>query len=687
MGLEIDSLLNERYRKKRRLVQSGMGTLFLARDEILNVDVAIKENQYTSTDHSIQFRQEAMILARLRHANLPRVIDHFVVKDQGEYLVMDYIEGLDLAAQLENQSHPFSVEETVQIGVTVLDALAYLHSRQPPIIHRDIKPANLKRTPEGHVMLLDFGLAKHYQWDEVTAVGAKGVTAGYSPVEQYGEGTDTRSDIYALGATLYTLLTGRVPPDSVERAIGIDDLTPLKEINPEVTPELQRVIDKAMAIKADDRFQTAAEFRNALIRATLLNQFAERIPQTHPTPAAAAPRQAISPEAKTILVPRTKKKRTWVWLLPMLAIILGGALTGLFFIWNNGWLNSLIAQAPSQTPVLLLVLNDFTPTPTAPEPTQTATLLVMINTPETLSSPTLSPTASPTVAPVGTLQGGGQGQIAFVSERDGFPQVYLMDLARGESEIEQVTFEPEGACQPAWSPNGLQLAYISPCDGRREQYEGASIFVYDFESGRTELISSLAAGDYDPAWSPDGMSLAFTSLQNGKPQIFIYDFATGETRQLMNRATINRMPVWSPDGGQIVFVTLNPLTNRPTLFIVDAEGQNEPKGILGGDQYPEAYRPDWTPEGSWIVFDLGGEGVLGGRLMGRNQDAPIQTNLSVAEGPDFSPDGKWLACDGVLDLPRHDIFLMLRTGARFRRLTEDPAEDYQVDWRPSTSRL
>lgn len=679
--MEINSLLNERYRKKQKLVQSGMGTLYLAHDEILNVDVAIKENHYTSTDHSAQFRQEAMILARLRHANLPRVIDHFVIKDQGEYLVMDYIPGVDLGAQLENQGYPFSVGEVVKIGVTVCDALAYLHSRQPPIIHRDIKPANLKRTPEGRIMLLDFGLAKHYYKDEATAVGAKGVTVGYSPVEQYGEGTDARSDIYALGATLYTLLTGQVPPDSVERAIGIDDLVPIKEFNSEVTPELQRVIDKAMAIKAEDRFQTVSEFQNALLRAYPSSQIADRPPQPVSISRGREQSQAVSPEALTQLAPRTKKKRRWVWLLPLLLVLLAGALTGLFFLLNNGWIDNLIAQAPSHTAVPLVLMDAATPTQAEPGPSPTATLQVMTHTPESLPSPTHSPTPSPTAEPLGTPQGGGQGQIAFVSERDGVPQVYLMDLA--ERSLEAVTSEPEGACQPAWSPDGMQMAYISPCDGRKEQYDGASIFVYDFRSDRTELISSLAAGDYDPAWSPDGSQLAFTSLQNGRPQIFIYDFSTGQTHPLMNRATINRMPVWSPDGSQIVFVTLNPLTNRPTLFIVDAGGQKEPKGILGGE-FAEAYRPDWTPEGDLIVFDLGGEGMIGGRLLGRNQDAPIQTNLAVAEGPDFSPDGKWLACDGVLDLPKHDIFLMLRTGARFQRLTEDPAEDYQVDWRPST---
>jgi serine/threonine protein kinase len=685
MGLEINSLLNERYRKKRQLVQSGMGTLFLAHDEILNVDVAIKVNKYASTDHSIQFRQEAMILARLRHPNLPRVIDHFVIKDQGEYLVMDYIEGVDLFERLKQQGHPFSEAETVEIGITVSDALIYLHSRQPPIIHRDIKPANLKRTPEGRIMLLDFGLAKHYLQDEVTAVGAKGVTAGYSPVEQYGQGTDARSDIYALGATLYTLLTDQVPPDSVERAIGMDDLEPIDVYHPGVSEALQEAIYTAMSVKAEDRYQSVAEFQAALKLVVPQEAVPDSRSESGLIPSGEGLVHTKDWLAPTVLSPRTqakKKKRFLIWLMPLLAVLCVGALAGMYFLQESGYIGSLFPQAPSPTALAALVMDEptATTTPTEPEPNPTATLAAIIDTPETLPSPTLQPSPSPTAEPVGTPQGGGQGQIAFVSERTGFPQIFLLNLADGT--MEQITSEPEGACQPAWSPDGMRLAYISPCDGRKDRYDGASIFIYDFRTGRTDLISFLAAGDYDPAWSPDGNRLAFTSLQNGRPQIFLYDFATSDVRQMMDRATINRMPAWSPDGTQIVFVTLNPVTNQPTLFIVDAEGQEEPKGVIAED-IPEAYRPDWTPAGDWIVYDLGGDDWLGGWLMGRKQDAPIQTHLAVAESPDFSPDGQWLACDGVLDLPRHDIFVMLRTGARLQRLTDDPAEDYQADWRPA----
>lgn len=681
MNIEIGSLLNERYRVIRHLVSSGMGTLYLARDEVLNVDVAIKENQYSSSGHSEQFRQEAKILAKLRHANLPRVIDHFVVKGQGEYLVMDFIEGMDLKEQLEQQGKPFPEEEVVRIAAAVCDALAYLHSRTPPIIHRDIKPANLKRNPEGRVMLLDFGLAKHYQIDEATAVGAKGVTAGYSPIEQYGQGTDARSDIYALGATLYTLLSGQTPPEAVARALGTDQLAPISAFNPSVSAELESVIAKTMAIKAEDRYQSVEDLQGAILDAHPLDDLPARKAEESQGKSAQGQPPKTDPQDRTRLALQKKKKRVWVWLIPLLAFFCAGSLTGVFFLWKNGWIASILPRTASATATADLAALALLPTQTATRVdfTPTATWAALTETPELIPSASPSPTITATAQPEGTPQGGGKGQIAFVSERGGTPQIFLLRLNDGA--LEQITFEAEGACQPAWAPGGNRLAYISPCDGRKERYDGASIFVYHFNTGRTDLISSLAAGDYDPAWSPDGQELAFTSLQSGKPQIFIYNFETEETRPLMNRATINRMPVWSPDGSQVVFVTLNPLTNLPTLFIVDAAGRNEPKSILG-QGFAEAFRPDWSPGGDLIVFDLGKEGVLGGRLLGRNQNAPIVTNLASAESPDFSPDGQWLVCDGTLDSPGRDIFLMLRTGARLQRLTDDPAEDYQPDWRP-----
>jgi len=669
VSLEINSLLRDRYRIKQQLAQSGMGTIYLAHDEVLNVNIAIKENLYTTEEHSQQFRQEATILAKLRHPNLPRVIDHFVLQGEGEYLVMDYIEGQDLQEALDKRGKPLPEEEVVRIGAVICEALKYMHSRRPPIIHRDIKPGNLKITSDGQIILVDFGLAKHYQQGEMTAVGAKGITPGYSPVEQYGHGTDSRSDIYALGATLYTLLTGQVPPEALERALESNSLHPINEFNPEISEPLQQVIEKAMAVQADDRFQDAQAFQDALLAAHPLPDFNAREPTVHPKTDSARTVLLQDAYEPTVRTPAKKKrKRVWAWLIPVLILIVGGAL-GLYFVMNGQFLEQFIAPTPTATQEIIIGIITDEPTATQSRPTATA---------EEILVPT-SPTETEAVEPQGTPQGGGQGQIAFVSDRSGTPQVYLMNV--DGTGLEQLTFETEGACQPEWSPDGTRLAFISPCAGRKNQYPGASVFILNLETGRIDLISTLATGDFDPAWSPDGSRLAFTSLQTGKAQVFVYEFASETAQLLMNRSITSCMPAWSPDGSQIVFVSPSPVTNLPILMVVDADGQNEPRGVLG-QNYQEAYHPEWSPEGNLILFDLGGEPQLGGRLLSNNQDTSIQTNLSSVENPDYSIDADWLVCDGMLGTNGYDIFLMMRTGAHLERLTEDSADDYQPVWRP-----
>src|SRR5512133_636417 len=208
MTLERGALLHKRYRIVEILGQGGMGSVYRAVDENLGVDVAVKENLFTTDEYARQFRLEAVILANLRHPNMPRVTDHFVIVGQGQYLVMDYIEGEDLRQRMERVGI-LPEEEVILIGAAVCDALSYLGTRKTPIIHRDIKPGNVKITPQGQIFLVDFGLAKTMQGSQATTTGARAMTPGFSPPEQYGTArTDQRSDIFSLGATLYAALTG-----------------------------------------------------------------------------------------------------------------------------------------------------------------------------------------------------------------------------------------------------------------------------------------------------------------------------------------------------------------------------------------------------------------------------------------------------------------------------------------------
>ena len=215
-----------------------------------------------------QFRREATILATLRHPSLPRVTDHFVIEDQGQYLVMDYIEGEDLRQRMEREV-TLEDEEVIVIGAAICDALTYLGSRNPPIIHRDIKPGNVKITPSGHIYLVDFGLAKTMLGTQATTTGARAMTPGFSPPEQYGTArTDLRTDIFSLGATMYAALTSVTPEDSLARAMGQAELTAVRKQNSHVSRRLAAAIEKSLELLPDDRFQTPEEFKQALLNAS-----------------------------------------------------------------------------------------------------------------------------------------------------------------------------------------------------------------------------------------------------------------------------------------------------------------------------------------------------------------------------------------------------------------------------------
>jgi formylglycine-generating enzyme required for sulfatase activity/predicted Ser/Thr protein kinase len=264
MLLPPGTILHNRYRIVKPLGQGGFGAMYRAWDTTLDRICAIKENLDASPEARRQFMHEAKILAKLTHPNLPRVTDYFFIQIQGQYLVMDFVEGRDLQEILDDEGDSLPEDKALAWIEQVCDALAYLHSQQPAIIHRDIKPANIKITPSGQAMLVDFGIAKIYDPNLKTTAGAQAVTPGFSPVEQYGKGvTDARSDIYALGATLYTLLTAEEPPESVGRVIR-DPLRPPRMINRVISQRTESAIMRALQTDPDQRFQNATDFKAAL---------------------------------------------------------------------------------------------------------------------------------------------------------------------------------------------------------------------------------------------------------------------------------------------------------------------------------------------------------------------------------------------------------------------------------------
>jgi hypothetical protein len=175
---------------------------------------------------------------------------------------MDYVEGETLE-DLVNERGPLPEGEVIALAEQLLDVLEHMHSHS--VIHRDIKPSNIKLKPNGKPVLVDFGIAKLHAPGRSTQTWARGVgSPGFAPIEQYGTGTDARSDLYSLGAVMYYLLTGQPPPEAPDLAAGSGRLTPPRKLRPDLSPHVQKVVFKAMAINPEERFQSAAEMRQAL---------------------------------------------------------------------------------------------------------------------------------------------------------------------------------------------------------------------------------------------------------------------------------------------------------------------------------------------------------------------------------------------------------------------------------------
>ncbi|MCZ7552621.1 MAG: hypothetical protein B6D39_11920 [Anaerolineae bacterium UTCFX2] len=256
-------VLQSRYEIEETLGQGGFGSVYRATDLNLNRTCAIKENLATSAESQRQFMREARVLANLSYPNLPRVTDHFIVPEQGQYLVMDFVEGQDLEKILETREI-VPADEALEWMIQVAGALEYLHNQDPPVLHRDIKPANIRITPKGKAMLVDFGLVKVFDEHLKTTVGARAVTPGFAPPEQYGRGgTDARTDIYALGATLYALLTGHEPLESVRRMAG-EHMPSAHALNPSIPLKLSDVVERAMEVDPAKRYPNVTELLRKL---------------------------------------------------------------------------------------------------------------------------------------------------------------------------------------------------------------------------------------------------------------------------------------------------------------------------------------------------------------------------------------------------------------------------------------
>ncbi len=676
MPLAPGSVLRDRYRIEEQLGKGGMGAVYLAHDLTLDLRVAVKENLSINPDSEQQFLREARLLAELRHPNLPRVTDYFVLETR-QYLVMDYIAGQDLHTR--TQKHPPTVEEVLNWADQVCSALAYLHAQSPPVIHRDVKPANLKLQPDGSVVLVDFGLAKTSD-QAITATGARGLTPGYSPPEQYGaQRTDARSDQYALAATLYNLFSQQKPADSIQRMMKKAFLKPVLEVNPAVPDYVNAALQRALSLDPDERFPSIREFQAAL--------------------RGALQAETVRAPTEPVEIPLDKSRRRNVFIV---GGVIAVALLGVGMVFAFGGQLGLIQRSNTPTATNPVVVAASTSSPT-PEATTT-----IDETQLAPSMPSNTPTEEVTPSETPVMIGGG-GRIAFVSDRGGdILQIWTMNP--DGSNPRQLTFGPGDKTQPKWSPDGTRLLYVT--EGGQDQYGndlGTDIRIINVDGTGIEWVVHSAGDDSDPTWSPDGRFIAFTSTRVADSrQVYVFDTSCLEEADGCIDITptavschpdfcaVEYSPEWAPldfsppswlpaSYNLAVVVSINTapakIFFRPPADVVPIDFDRSEK-IVGVDHVA------WSPDGTLLAYtwylNRGVNEIFISPLEDRGATWTRLTESNGNKEPCFSPDGKWITFTSTRD-QNPEIYIMITNGTGEDNLTNNPARDMQPDWQPSAN--
>lgn len=480
--LSPGTLLQQRYAIVNKIGQGGMGAIYEATDQRLGHRVAIKQTLVNDLQFARAFEREARLLAGLRHPSLPKVSDHWQ-DEQGQFLVMEYIPGDDLAALVQKRNQLLPVDTVLRWSYQLLVVLRYLHTQQPPIVHRDIKPHNIKITPQDELILLDFGLAKGMVDATVqTAASMYAYTLQYAPLEQiHGQPTDQRSDLYSFAATIYFLLNGVPPPSAVARsgalAIGQPDpLRPLTEIRPDVPTHVDAAVRQGLSLFIGHRPVSAMTFHQALaepaaptvVDLTMPNILTNDAPQIAGPPATAKQTTFVAVQVSH----QPKVRFLSVLILGVVATVaVLGALWGFLVMQSH---SEPLALAPTDNTVAIESIAPNTPQPidSTMEPTsQTAAAAAIIIAPteatqsviteETTAEPL---TSAPTEIPVPDITGFTVGQTAYVQMAKELP---LWSEASGGTQIFERPLLTRGAMLAVVGVqvNAVQVRTVDGVDG------------------------------------------------------------------------------------------------------------------------------------------------------------------------------------------------------------------------------
>jgi serine/threonine protein kinase len=583
MPLAVGSRLGS-YEIVSAIGAGGMGQVYRARDTRLNRDVAIKvlpELFALDPDRRSRFEREAQAVAALSHPNILAIHD-FGSAGSLTYAVMELLAGETLRERLT--SGPLPIRKAVDYAVQIVRGLSAAHDKG--IVHRDLKPENIFITPDGHVKILDFGLARHVvapsSSDQTVSVGTEpGIvmgTAGYmSPEQVRGANVDHRSDLFAFGAVLYEMLTGRrafsrATPAETMTAILKEDPPDLPESGRAIPPALDDVIRHCLEKRPEERFQSARDLGFAL-------------------------QHIDSGTAPPIIAKSLTRRRVPV----LLGLTAAAAVAAAAFMWGRG----MAPAAPS---------NEW----------RNASFKQVTVTQDPESWPSLSPDGK---------------SVVFASAASGNGDIYVQRVG-GHNATNLTPDSPDIDDQPAFSPDGSLIAFHSTRGG-------GGIFVM---GATGESVRRVADTGFNPAWSPDGRSLAIADTTFEVPQsrpgfgkLRVVALADGSRRDLPTGDAVQ--PSWSPDGSRIAYWSVL-AGGRRDIFTIAADGSGTPVAVT--DDAALDWNPVWSHDGRHLYFSSDGGGTMSiwrvpidqrsGRVSGESES--IVVPASTAGSLSLSHDGR-----------------------------------------------
>ena len=604
--LPAQSILDNRYLIIRLVGQGGMGAVYQALDtRIQGRMCAIKEMSIQALSPPEQvlavqnFEQEAQLLANLHHPYLPQVHDFFQDGHSGRYyLVMDFVEGETLEEMLTRQGT--LTEDVVRVwGSQLCDVLHYLHQQSPPIIFRDLKPGNIMLDKNSQIKLIDFGIARFFkpaQTKDTQVIG----TPGFAAPEQYGQGqTDTRSDVYGLGVTLLTLLTGYDPAQTPFA------LPEARQLNPAISTQMTTIIQQATHMQPEHRWQSTTEMHKALT--------------THTLP---------------LLTGEVKSGGKRLWWLGSVFLLLA------LFVWRAWAIGRDTVPMPSPTPITAaevevtrLVVVTGTNLPEATEQVQeeasvAVALETVINTPVPSGTPRPTQMPEPTVMPslTNTPVPVMADRIVFQSNRDGDSEIFIIDV--DGSNLQQLTNNSWDDEFPAVSSDDDRIVFQSKRDGNWE------IYVMDIDGRNQTRVTNNNSWDRLPTWSPDGQQIAFLSDRGGQFAVYVMDADGQNVHQVANTGKRDGHVSWSTSN-QLVFNTGGDRSRFWYVVVSDADGGNLQSLTDNGN-----WSPEWSPDGRSIVFvssRFGGDTNPGIFVM----DADGLNQRQLYDSPDYEWGARW----------------------------------------------